>query len=94
MLRLLIVHFWPVLLPLLLYVLWLMQARRKAAKAGEAHPAFFAGPWLWAVTASLAMAIGGFIVLGLSAKGDVEGHYVPAQMVDGKIVPAHNEPEP
>lgn len=94
MLRLLIVHFWPILLPLLLYLLWLVLARRKATKAGEALPVFFDGPWLWTVMATLGLAIGGFIVLGLSAKGDAEGRYVPARVVDGKIIPAHIVPEP
>lgn len=93
MLRLLVTRFWPALVPVLLYVAWLWYARRKAAKAGEAQPGFFDGPWLWAVMASLLLCIGGFIVLGLTQGGLEEGDYVPAKLVDGKIVPSHVEPE-
>jgi hypothetical protein len=93
MLRLLIIRFWPALVPILLYAAWVCYARRKAAKAGEAPPAFFDGPWIWAVTVSLLLCIGGFIMLGLTQEGLGEGHYVPAKLVGGKIVPGHVEPE-
>lgn len=93
MLSLLIARFWPVLVPILFYVAWLAHARRKAAKAGEAQPGFFDGPYLWAATASLLLCIGGFIVLGLTQEGLSEGQYVPAKLVGGKIVPGHVEPE-
>lgn len=93
MLKLLITRFWPVLVPILLYVAWLWYVRRKAAKAGETQPTFFDGPWLWAVMASLLLCIGGFIMLGLTQEGLSEGHYVPAKLVGGKIMPGHAEPE-
>lgn len=93
MLRLLVTRFWPVLVPILLYVAWLWYARRKAAKAGAVSPGFFDGPWLWAVTASLLLCIGGFIMLGLTLEGQGEGKYVPAKLVGDTIVPGHVEPE-
>jgi hypothetical protein len=75
-------------------MLWLALARRKARKNGDAIPKFFDGPWLWPVLASLILAISGFIYMGITASGLSEGHYVPAKVVDGRIVPAHNESEP
>lgn len=95
MLKLLVVRFWPVLLPILIYLLWLVLARRKAHKKGDPLPTFFDGPWIWTVVATLALAIGGFVFLGaLSTKDNsTEGRYVPAKVIDGKIIPGHKEPE-
>lgn len=95
MLRLLVTRFWPVLLPIFLYLLWLVLARRKARKNGADVPSFFDGPWLMAVVASLLILIVAFVMLGAAASSDhvTEGTYVPAKLVDGKIIPAHIEPE-
>lgn len=94
MLRILVVRFWPVLLPIFIYLLWLVLARRKARKAGEEGPRFFDGPWAWSVMASLGIFIALFVLMGAASQQALEqGRYVPAKMVDGKLVPAHHEPE-
>lgn len=93
MLKLLILRFWPVLLPVLFYLAWLAFARRKAGKSGEKKPGFFDGPWLWPVVATLLLTMGAFLWLGFSAQ-EVDGIYVPAQQVDGKIIPGHVIPDP
>lgn len=94
MLKILVTRFWPVLLPVFLYLLWLVLARRKARKAGGAEPRFFDGPWLWAVMASLGIFIVLFLLMGAASQQALEhGRYVPAKVVDGKVVPAHHEPE-
>ena len=92
MLKILVTRFWPVLLPLVLYLVWLAYARRKAGKAGEKKPEFFDGPWLWPTMASLALTIGAFLWLGLSQE-PVNGTYIPAHVVDGKLVPAQTIPK-
>ncbi|MCH2546962.1 MAG: hypothetical protein MK052_05080 [Alphaproteobacteria bacterium] len=95
MLKLLVVRFWPVFIPVLLYLLWLYLARRKADKNGEKKPTFFEGPWLWTLVATLALAVGAFMILGaVSNDGNTSGKYVPARVVDGEIIPAHTEPAP
>lgn len=91
MLKLLITRFWPVLLPLALYLAWLAYARRKAGKKGEDKPGFFEGPWLWPTMASLVLFICAFLWLGLTQE-PVDGLYVPAHMQDGKLVPAQTIP--
>lgn len=94
MLKLLILRFWPIFLPVLLYFAWMAFTRRKAAKAGEDKPAFKDGPWQLTVAVTLALAIGSFVVLGFTSQGsDTQGQYVPAKVVNGKIVPGHREAE-
>jgi hypothetical protein len=95
MLKLIVTRFWPVLLPLCIYLAWLWLARRKARKHGHGEPGFFDGPWLLAVVASLLLLILAFVMLGVSSSADAvtEGRYVPARVVNGEIVPAHIEPE-
>lgn len=92
MLKILFIRFWPVFLPLLLYLAWLAFARRKAGKAGAEKPGFFDGPWLVPVMATMGLAIAAMLYLGLSAE-EVQGSYIPAHQEDGRLVPAQIVPE-
>ena len=85
MIRILI-RFWPVLIPALLCLLWMFYQRRKAHKAGVDLPRFADGPWYWAAVASILIAIGCFLLLGLSSQ-PVSGEYEPAHVENGKVVP-------
>lgn len=92
MIRLLLVRFWPVFLPIVIYLVWLAYARRKAGKNNEPKPGIWDGPWQWAVIATLALALGAFLLLGLSNDAN-DGVYVPAQMQpDGTVTPGSLEP--
>ena len=75
-----LLRLWPVFIPLILYVLWVLWKQRQAKKHGGVAPTFLGGPWLWAVSASLVMAAMMLIWLGLSQpKQGAEG-YRPAEM--------------
>lgn len=84
-------RFWPILLPLVVYILWIAYCRRKARRMGHPVPAFRDGPWVWAVTASLLLAIGGFLWLGFTPDTQ-DGTYIPAHREDGRLVPARVVP--
>lgn len=84
-------RFLPVLLPLLIYWLWLLYHRRKATKAGEAAPRFRDGPWYWAVIASLAIGFCIFIFLG-SMTEEQRGVYVPPHIENGRIIDGQVKP--
>ncbi len=79
-------RFWPVLIPLLVYVVWLRVVGKRAQKAGQAKPLFREGPWYWLVVATLAAAFGCFLFLGASIDGH-KGTYVPPHMENGVMVP-------
>jgi len=86
----LLIRFWPVLLPLILYGLWQFSRRRKAHKAGEEKPRWRDGPWFWAVLATLGLAIGCLMFWGFQNE-EIKGTYIPPQLINGKIVPGHVE---
>lgn len=90
MLRLLFTRFWPVLIPIIVYLLWMAWRRRKATKAGHEIPTWLDGPWLWAVVSSALIGIGCFIILGLS-QDRVDGTYIPAHMEKGRLIPGSIE---
>lgn len=92
MLRLFLSRFWPVTLPLIIYVLWMIYRQRKAKKLGHPVPALKDGPWVWAVAASILLAIGGFLALGLTAE-QTDGTYIPAHMENGELIPARVVPD-
>lgn len=85
MIRLLI-KFWPVAVPLVLYLIWLVWAKQRARKQGNVVPKFLDGPWWWTVVATIIIGIIMFIILGLS-EGHMQGTYEPAHMENGVLVP-------
>ncbi len=84
-------RFWPVLLPLLVYGVWMMYVRRSALKRGDPAPHFREGPWFWAVVTSLVLGIVILLATGLS-HGENKGDYVPPHMENGEIVPGRVQP--
>lgn len=86
-----LLRFWPVLLPLLVYLWWLQVVRRKAIKAGLPPLAFRDGPWFWVVVASLVVGVTLLMVMGLSNKR-LTGNYIPPYVNNGKIIEGHVEP--
>lgn len=92
MLKILLIRFWPVFLPLLIYLAWLAFARRKAGKKGEKKPNFFDGPWLWPSIATMGLAIACLLYLGLAGDA-IDGRYIPAHQENGKLIPAQIVPK-
>lgn len=87
-----LLRFWPVLVPLIAYIAWMMSVRNKARKAGDPLPRFFKdGPWFWTLVCSLSIAIVIFIFFGLNIEGG-KGEYIPPHMENGKIVPGQVQP--
>ncbi len=81
-------RFYPVLLPLLLYWVWLFIVRRRARKKGEPLPRFRDGPLFLLIISSLVVAILCFLVLGFSVIGKESNvSYTPptySNQVEGK----------
>lgn len=80
-----LLRFWPIFIPLFVYILWMIFVRRKAKKSGAPVPHFGEGPKFWTLVASLALAIGMFLVFGFSHERN-SGDYIPPHMENGKII--------
>lgn len=80
-------RFYPVLLPLLVYLLWRYIIRSRARKQGEPIPKFWDAKIFWVLMASLIMGILCFVVLGISVieTSGTRGNYQPPNI--GKVNP-------
>jgi hypothetical protein len=73
----------PLLLPAVVYLLWL----RFAVAGGDGREK----PWLWLVAAGVALAA--IVVGALTLSREVtDGVYVPPHMEDGRLVPGRISP--
>ncbi len=86
-------RFYPVLLPLILYLLWFYLVRSRALKTGKEPPKFSDAPIFLLLMSSFIIAIICFIVLGFSVVDDSKkGVYQPSHMEGDKLVPAQVVP--
>jgi hypothetical protein len=93
MLKILLFRFWPVLIPLVVYWLWHRTHVAKAIRDNKPVPHFRDGPWYWMVLATLLVSVGCFVWWSASTE-QAKGHYVPAHMEKGTLVPGHVGQEP
>lgn len=84
----------PLLIPTVLYLVWWQNARRKAEAAGNPDdaPKFGDVPWVFIVLGGLGLLTLGGLALTLSGGAEPNSKYIPAQIIDGKIVPGHHVP--
>lgn len=76
----------PLLLPTLLYALFLYLRRRAAGPQAEAtsEPPW---PWVWLSVAGAALAVLTFFAVAQLDGAPPGSHYEPARVIDGKIKP-------
>lgn len=84
MLRKILFHGIPLLLPFLVYGLWMYRVRRKRAATGGLWDD---APLTWLLIAGFALMIGSLFAVGFLSGDDPVGTYVPPRVVDGVIVP-------
>ena len=78
----------PLLLPFVLYYLWVfIERRRNAAGSWEAKDT----PWIWLSMTGLVLLITSLLGTGLLIVSEPEGTYVPPHIEGGKIVPGRVE---
>lgn len=86
----------PLLLPLVIYGVWITWARHRLRRKGENLPVlnFAEIPWLWLLIAG-AVLVGLAIAVTFFDEGAAPNAvYVPPQLKDGKIAPGHFESQP
>ena len=87
MIRILLTIVLPLLLPTLLYLLWLTASRR----AAWAAPAPWRDmPWVWLAAAGIVLAA--LLLFFINVRVGSQGAYVPPKYIDGRIVPGHVVP--
>jgi len=87
MIRILLTIVLPLLLPTLLYLLWLAASRR----AAFAMPVPWRDmPWVWLAAAGIVLAA--LLLFFINVRVGSQGAYVPPKYIDGRIVPGHVVP--
>ena len=79
----------PLLLPTVIYLLWLAAARRAALAAPAPWRAL---PWAWLAGVGVALAAAMLYLIGTRIGGSPQGVYVPPKYIDGRVVPGHVVP--
>ena len=82
----------PLLLPTILYFLWILAMRR--AQAAGAAQILQQMPWPWLAVAGIVLAGAVVVLVAMRMGSEGSGLYVPPHIVNGKIVPGHIEPGP
>lgn len=89
--RTFLIQILPLLLPLVIYLIWLGRARRNALTTGAGLPPARDAPWLWMAGAALAALAAGTMLFALTTGEEPGGVYIPPYVKDGEIVPGHIE---
>ncbi|HXC30485.1 MAG TPA: DUF6111 family protein [Stellaceae bacterium] len=79
----------PLLLPTVVYLLWLRTARWSAV----GHPvAWHKLPWVWLALSGVMLTAAVLVVVTVGFGTAMPGIYVPPQIENGQIVPGHIKP--
>jgi quinol-cytochrome oxidoreductase complex cytochrome b subunit len=89
-LKLILTKLWPILIPLLLYVMWLFYCKyiRKDKKVD-----IFAPPFGWVIASMAVIAVLMMAWISIEQQKSEES-YVPTRVEGGKIVPSQTEKKP
>jgi hypothetical protein len=82
----------PIVLPALLYALWMAAERRRVEAGGGEKPGWADAPWLWLLALGLFFAGLIAVAIFVFGGGSSTGVYVPPAVQDGQVVPGHIEP--
>lgn len=91
MIRILLTYVVPLLLPVALYIVYVVVARRIQSARGETAERLRRVPWLWLLAAGVALMGISLAIYSLTSGGESHRRYVPPRVEDGRIVPGHVE---
>ena len=86
MTRVLLLYVLPLLLPMALYVAWVLWARRRA-KEGEEPLSLQSGPSFWLILAGFALMVAGLSYVAVTGGHEPGGTYHPPRYEDGRVIP-------
>tara|TARA_B100000029_G_scaffold476675_1_gene521008 strand:- start:31 stop:306 length:276 start_codon:yes stop_codon:yes gene_type:complete len=84
--KLLLTKILPLALPILIYLVWLLYAHKRARKRGTQVNQLTDAPWLPIILSSLTILIFGMIVIGLFTGEEIGGNYIPSHLENGEVV--------
>lgn len=87
MLRTTLIHILILLAPTILYIAFLILARRVQLSRSHMAAQLRKMPWIRLLGSGLILAAASLVVWAMTGGSDPEGTYVPARIVDGEIVP-------
>jgi len=87
MTRIFFTYIVPLLLPTLVYFLWMLPAWRQAKAEGRDAPPWEDAPWVWLFIAGVVFFGVSLVVFGVTDGASPDEQYAPPHMEDGRIVP-------
>lgn len=88
MTRVLIQYLLPLLGPLVLYLLYMAYARRRAEKMGDEVPVIERNHVFWSLVAGFVLMMAGLVALALSTgEAPGSGEYQAPRLEDGRVAP-------
>lgn len=91
MLRSSLIHLLFLFAPTIIYVVYLMAARKVDLSSGQRGQAMRQLPWIPLLGVGLVLVVASLVALAFSEGGDPGQTYFPPTLEDGKIVPARVE---
>ena len=89
--RIFLTYVLPLLMPTVLYVLYLVVSRRIMGGKGELAETLRRVPWLWLFGGGLVLVGISLAIYSLTTGGETHRPYVPPRVEDGQVVPGHVE---
>lgn len=90
--RMLLNYLLPIVLPFVIYGVWLTYARYRARMAGhDGMPEWRDAPWTWLMVAGAVLVSLSLATLAFVDGSPTDKKYIPPQYIDGVIVPSRME---
>ncbi|MFQ5959209.1 MAG: DUF6111 family protein [Alphaproteobacteria bacterium] len=90
--RILLNYLLPLILPFIVYGVWLAFIRWRARAAGvTGAPGWRDAPWTWLLIAGVVLVAASIAALGIVGGSPPGGTYIPPHMEGGEIVPGRTE---
>lgn len=87
MTRVVIEFLMPLLLPVAIFVIWVLLSQRRSGQDRSVAERLRDGPWAWLILASLLLLAVVLVYAALTAGAPAGAKYRPPHVEDGRVVP-------
>ena len=85
--RILLHYLLPLLLPTVIYIVYMAWNRRRAVAAGAQAPDWREGPIFWFALSGLVLVVLSLLLFAILRGDERSGAYVPPRVENGKAIP-------